>query len=63
VTEATLLNRLRRYGYGQHYGPMAKACAEAADEIERLQTALDIALTALQKISDRSDEARSEIIR
>jgi hypothetical protein len=36
VTEATLLNRLRRYGYGQNYGPMAKACAEAAVEIEYL---------------------------
>lgn len=40
MTEATLLNRLKRYGYGQHYGPMAKACAEAAVEIERLQAAL-----------------------
>jgi hypothetical protein len=40
MTEATLLNRLKRFGYGQHHGPMAKACAEAADEIERLRAAL-----------------------
>lgn len=37
MTEAALLNRLDRYGYGQHYGPMAKACAEAAAEIRRLR--------------------------
>jgi hypothetical protein len=40
MTEAGLLNRLKRFGYGQHHGPMAKACSEAADEIERLRAAL-----------------------
>jgi len=40
MTEANLLNRLKRFGYGQHHGPMAKACAEAHAEIQRLRLAL-----------------------
>jgi hypothetical protein len=40
-TEATLVNRLKRYGYGARYGPMAKVCADAADEIERLRHDID----------------------
>ncbi len=36
MSEPSLRNRLRRFGYGKHHGPMAKACAEASDEIGQL---------------------------
>lgn len=64
-TMRPLLTRLRdpAHAEGDEPSSLGDLCREAADEIERLQAAIDAARTGLLRVERLSEEARAAITR